>query len=130
MPTIFSQTECSSATCRIRSTTFFNHVAQRGATLACQTCVEQNDRRVHRPTYRWMRPSNAAGKMFGLIKMEGARSQTLKAVDQFVIEYQEALATALSRCQRILSSAAFRCIARPTAPPRWSALCDSPDAYG
>jgi hypothetical protein len=69
-----------------------------------------------------MRPSNAAENMVGLIKMEGARSQTLKAVNKFVIEYHEALATALSRCQRILSSAAFRCIERPTAPPRWSAL--------
>jgi FkbM family methyltransferase len=49
--------------------------------------------------------------------IEGAQPETLRGIQQFVIEYHESLcADALGRCKRMLSGAGFHCITRPATP--------------
>jgi FkbM family methyltransferase len=49
--------------------------------------------------------------------LEGARSQTLKEIRQFVIEYHDGLCpNALVRCERVLAAAGFRCASPPARP--------------
>jgi FkbM family methyltransferase len=49
--------------------------------------------------------------------LEGAHPQALKEIPQFVIEYHDGLCPdALSRCERALAGADFRCTTRPARP--------------
>jgi FkbM family methyltransferase len=49
--------------------------------------------------------------------LEGAHPETLRKIRQFVIEYHDSLCpNALARCERVLTSAGFRCAIRQVLP--------------
>jgi FkbM family methyltransferase len=49
--------------------------------------------------------------------LEGARRETLGAIEQFVLEYHDIFCPdALARCERVLTDAGFKYVVRPLAP--------------
>ena len=49
--------------------------------------------------------------------LEGARRETLGAIEQFVLEYHNFLCPdALARCEHVLTGAGFKCVVRPIKP--------------
>jgi FkbM family methyltransferase len=49
--------------------------------------------------------------------LEGARRETLGAIEQFVLEYHNILCPdALARCEHVLTGAGFKCVVRPIKP--------------
>jgi FkbM family methyltransferase len=49
--------------------------------------------------------------------LEGARPETLAAIEQFVLEYHDVFCPdALARCERVLTDAGFKYVVRPLAP--------------